>query len=58
MPWLIILAAIAYGVGAFKFWKGFKSTNFSQNRFFLTAAWPVLIFNGAYRQNFTRALKG
>lgn len=58
MQLFIILAAIAYGVGAVKFWKGFSRTNFNQNRLFLTAAWPILIFNGSYRQNFTRALKG
>lgn len=48
----------AYIVGAYKFWTGFNRTNFSQGRLYLTALWPVLVFNRSYRQNFNRALKG
>lgn len=59
MPTLITLALIVvYIGGAVKFWKGFRRTNFSQGRLYLTALWPVLMFNRSYRQNFNRALKG
>jgi hypothetical protein len=47
-----------YVVGLYKFWKGFRRTNFSQGRVHLALLWPVLIFNRSYRQNFTKALKG
>jgi hypothetical protein len=52
------LLAIAYIAGAWKFWTGFKRTNFSEGRLYLTLLWPVLVFNKSYRQNFTKALKG
>ncbi|MEM0979780.1 MAG: hypothetical protein AAGH78_05845 [Cyanobacteria bacterium P01_H01_bin.58] len=56
---LVILAAIAYVVGAWRFWNGFHRTNFSQGKLGLTLLWPVyLITNKSYRQNFNRALKG
>jgi hypothetical protein len=52
------LALIIYAGGAWKFWTGFKRTNFHQSRLMLTALWPVLLFSRSYRQNFSRALKG
>ncbi|WP_346289417.1 hypothetical protein [Sphaerothrix gracilis] len=57
---LIILLLIAgYGYGAWRFWRGFHRTNFSQGRLQLTLLWPVfLIANKSYRQNFSKALKG
>jgi hypothetical protein len=61
--YLIILGLIAaYGYGAWKFWKGFERTNFSQtlpNRIGLSLLWPALfITNKSYRRNFQKALKG
>ena len=53
-----VLALIAYAGGIWKFWTGFRRTNFSEGRIYLSLLWPVLIFNRSYRQNFTRALKG
>ncbi len=48
-----------YGGGAWKFWKGFKRTNFSQDKVKLTLLWPLfLALNKSYRENFNRALKG
>jgi hypothetical protein len=48
-----------YGGGAWKFWKGFHRTNFSQGKLQLTLFWPLfLVANKSYRQNFNRALKG
>jgi len=54
----LILLGI-YGVGVWKFWTGFNRTNFTTGRAYLTLLWPVfLIGNKAYRQNFTKAIKG
>jgi hypothetical protein len=53
----IVLAGIYVG-GIWKFWTGFRRTNFSQGRVYLALLWPVLVFNKPYRQNFTKALKG
>lgn len=53
----IIIAAVYVG-GIWKFWTGFRRTNFSQGRIMLSLFWPVLLFNKSYRQNFNRALKG
>ncbi|MGA7935032.1 MAG: hypothetical protein WCA35_15910 [Kovacikia sp.] len=53
----IVLAGI-YAGGIWKFWTGFRRTNFSQGRVYLALLWPVLVFNKPYRQNFTKALKG
>lgn len=53
-----VLALIGYGVGIWKFWTGFRRTNFSSGRVYLALLWPVLIFNKPYRQNFNRALTG
>ncbi len=48
-----------YGYIGWRFWRGFNRTTFSQGRLYLTALWPMfLITNRAYRQNFTKALKG
>lgn len=58
MKGLLILLFIAYLVGAWKFWAGFRSTNFTQNRLGLTIFWPILMINRSYRQNFQKALKG
>jgi hypothetical protein len=55
---LVIALTGIYIGGAIKFWNGFNRTNFSQNRLGLTVAWPFLLFNRSYRQNFNRALKG
>ena len=56
---LIILALVAYGWGGWKFWKGFRQTNFSGGRLYLTLLWPaLLVANKSYRKNFQRALKG
>lgn len=52
------LALIVYAGGVWKFWKGFRRTNFSQGRFYLALLWPVLLVSKSYRQNFTKALKG
>jgi len=54
--WLLI---IAYGVGCFKFWTGFKRTNFTSGKVHLALLWPIFfIANKSYRQNFNKALKG
>lgn len=53
-----VLALIAYSAGIWKFWTGFRRTNFSSGRVYLALLWPVLIFNKPYRQNFNRALTG
>ncbi len=53
-----LLALIGYSIGIWKFWTGFRRTNFSSGRVYLALLWPVLIFNKPYRQNFTRALTG
>jgi len=53
-----ILILGLYLGGSIKFWSGFGQTNFSQNKLLLTAFWPIFIFNGSYRSNFVRALKG
>jgi hypothetical protein len=55
---LLILLAVAYVVGVWKFWTGFRRTNFSQGRVVLALLWPVLLINKSYRQNFAKALKG
>ncbi len=56
------LLILGYAGGAWKFWRGFRRTNFSQsfsNRLSLTLLWPaLLITNKSYRQNFRKALKG
>lgn len=54
----LFAALVVYVAGAYRFWKGFRRTNFSQGRIYLALLWPALVFNRSYRQNFTRALKG
>lgn len=58
MKLIIFGLAIVYFVGVWKFWRGFHRTNFSQGKIVLSLLWPVLMINGSYRQNFTKALKG
>jgi hypothetical protein len=55
---ILIGLLIGYGAGVWKFWSGFHRTNFSQGKIYLGLLWPVLLINGAYRKNFTKALKG
>jgi hypothetical protein len=56
---IVLVLAIAYGTGAWRFWTGFHRTNFSQGKVNLTLLWPIyLIANKSYRQNFNKALKG
>ncbi len=52
------LLFVVYVGGVYKFWTGFRRTNFSQGKLYLSLLWPVLIANRSYRQNFTKALKG
>jgi uncharacterized membrane protein YecN with MAPEG domain len=52
------LLGVIYIIGALKFWSGFRSTNFIQNRLGLTIFWPILLISPSYRQNFRKALKG
>ncbi|NWF59733.1 MAG: hypothetical protein HXY43_10670 [Fischerella sp.] len=53
---------VGYVGGAWKFWSGFRNTNFTRslgNRLMLSLLWPALyIANKSYRQNFRKALKG
>lgn len=60
MPELLFLAMLlVYTGGAWKFWKGFRRTNFTERRIFLTLLWPILVTtNKSYRKNFNKALKG
>lgn len=59
MKILVLLALAAYVFGVWKFWTGFRRTNFTQGRLPLALLWPVLLIaNKSYRQNFNRALKG
>lgn len=53
-----LLALIVYAGGIWKFWTGFRRTNFSQGKFYLSLLWPILLVNKSYRRNFNRALKG
>lgn len=53
-----LVLLVAYVGGGWKFWTGFRRTNFTENRLVLTLLWPALIFNKSYRQNFNKALKG
>jgi hypothetical protein len=57
---LLKIAVLAiYITGAWKFWSGFRQTNFTSGRILLTLLWPACYaINGRYRQNFSRALKG
>ena len=57
-----VVLVIGYFWGMWKFWKGFRRTNFEPNlptKLILGALWPALvIFNKSYRKNFQKALKG
>ncbi|MGF1515576.1 MAG: hypothetical protein ACFB5Z_18010 [Elainellaceae cyanobacterium] len=53
-----LLALVVYAGGIWKFWTGFRRTNFSQGKLYLSLLWPVLLVNKSYRRNFNRALKG
>lgn len=53
----IVLGAVYVG-GIWKFWTGYRRTNFSQGKVMLALLWPVLLFNPSYRSNFRKALKG
>lgn len=58
MSVLGFLAFAVYVGGIWKFWTGFRRTNFSQGKLYLSLMWPVLLVSKSYRQNFTKALKG
>jgi hypothetical protein len=59
MELLGLVFLVVYVGGAWKFWKGFRHTNFSQGKLRLTLMWPLLLAtNKPYRQNFNKALKG
>ncbi len=57
-----IILFVVYWGGVWKFWKGFRRTNFNGgivNKLLLSSLWPVLVIaNKSYRQNFQKALKG
>lgn len=53
-----VIALLIYGGGIWKFWTGFRRTNFSNGKLRLAVLWPILLFNKSYRQNFNKALKG
>lgn len=59
---IIVLLVGGYGFGGWKFWRGFRRTNFEQsmgNRIRLALLWPALfVANSSYRRNFKRALRG
>ncbi|WP_414619138.1 hypothetical protein [Calothrix sp. CCY 0018] len=56
------LLIVAYVGGVWKFWTGFRKTNFSNsltNRLALSLLWPAcFVGSKSYRRNFTKALKG
>jgi hypothetical protein len=59
MELLGIVAALIYSGGIWKFWTGFRRTNYSNGKLSLALLWPVLLIaNKSYRQNFNKALKG
>jgi hypothetical protein len=53
---------IVYFGGIWKFWTGFRKTNFNPNlpnKLILSLLWPAfLVANKTYRKNFQKALKG
>jgi cell shape-determining protein MreD len=54
----IVLAWIYLSFG-WKFWSGFRQTNFTSGRILLTLLWPVcFIITPSYRRNFRKALRG
>lgn len=59
MSIITFVLILVYGSGVWKFWTGFRRTNFHNNRLLLSLLWPALIIaNKSYRQNFRKALKG
>ena len=63
MPkFIVIVLLVAYVGGIWKFWKGFRRTNFNPslpNKLILSVLWPaLLVANKSYRKNFQKALKG
>jgi hypothetical protein len=58
MGLLGFLLLLVYAGGAWKFWTGFRRTNYSESRLMLTALWPAMLISPSYRQNFVKALKG
>lgn len=62
MNLLVFVLVVGYGFGIWKFWQGFRRTNFDPslpNRLKLSVLWPVLwVANQSYRRNFNKALKG
>lgn len=59
---IIFVLVVGYAAGVWKFWTGFRKTNFTQtlpNRIGLALLWPALfVANPSYRRNFQKALKG
>ena len=57
---LLKIAVMAiYITGAWKFWSGFRQTNFTSGRILLTLLWPAcFVLNPRYRKNFGLALRG
>jgi hypothetical protein len=56
---LKLLLLFGYLFIAWRFWKGFGQTNFTDRRLVLSLLWPVLLIaSGSYRENFQRALRG
>lgn len=55
---LLLVAAVVYAGGVWKFWTGFHRTNFSSGRPYLALLWPFFMGSRSFRQNFQRALKG
>lgn len=59
---IVLILSIVYFGGVWKFWRGFRRTNFSHslsNKLVLSIFWPVLcLTNRSYRKNFQKALKG
>ena len=53
---------LVYGGGVWKFWNGFRRTNYNvafTNKLRLALLWPFLLaYSKSYRQNFRKALKG
>lgn len=58
MPLVWLLLGVVYVGGGWRFWTGFRQTNFTSKRLFLTLFWPVFLVSKSYRQNFVKALKG
>jgi hypothetical protein len=62
MDFLAILLLGGYLAGIWRFWRGFRATNFNPhlaNKLKLSLLWPILVVsNQSYRQNFQKAIKG